>query len=274
MNYKTTDYKTILKEELESRCNRNPRYSLRSFARDLGMSSARLSEVLNGKAGISRQRAEHISKHIGLGKNDMELFCDLVDSKHARSKIKKEIAKARLLKSKTPYYSQLQMDSFRVISDWYHFAILELTKVKGFIGTPVWISKALGITEMEAKLALERLFRLEQIKNENSKIVACEDFTASPSGVPSEYIKKFHQQVLRKAENALFMQPVEKGDFSTTVMAFDSTQINEARKIIKDFRRNFSAESGIKTETDSVYCLSVQFFELTENKAIMNGENK
>ena len=64
----------------------------------------------------------------------------------------RELARIRLQKTAVPEYQQLQMDTFRVISDWYHFGILELTYLKSFKSDPRWIAKALGITEIEAVL--------------------------------------------------------------------------------------------------------------------------
>ena len=49
--------KAWLAGELESRCQRNPKYSLRAFARDLAISAPRLSRVLSGTEGISRSAA-------------------------------------------------------------------------------------------------------------------------------------------------------------------------------------------------------------------------
>lgn len=52
------DYRNLLKEKLSKRLSLNPKYSLRAFARDLSISSGQLSLVLNGKKGISPERAE------------------------------------------------------------------------------------------------------------------------------------------------------------------------------------------------------------------------
>ena len=67
VNIDTTqlDYRLLLKSELASRTNQNPNYSLRAFARDLDLAPSRLSEVLNGKQGLSTQAAEKIAKTLG-----------------------------------------------------------------------------------------------------------------------------------------------------------------------------------------------------------------
>src|SRR5438128_1427996 len=92
----SSDYKTILKEELAARCRQNPRYSLRAFARDLKIAPSRLSEILNGKQGLSRPAADKIARALGYGASEIERFCDLVESVHARSKRDRDSARVRL----------------------------------------------------------------------------------------------------------------------------------------------------------------------------------
>jgi len=48
MIQKEGDYRKILRDELETRFQRNRHYSLRAFARDLGVTPARLSDALSG----------------------------------------------------------------------------------------------------------------------------------------------------------------------------------------------------------------------------------
>lgn len=46
------DYRQMLGSELERRQSRNPRYSLRAFARDIGLHASDLSKILRGKKPI------------------------------------------------------------------------------------------------------------------------------------------------------------------------------------------------------------------------------
>lgn len=46
------DYRRMLGTELERRQSRNPRYSLRAFARDIGLHASDLSKILRGKKPI------------------------------------------------------------------------------------------------------------------------------------------------------------------------------------------------------------------------------
>jgi uncharacterized protein (TIGR02147 family) len=258
------DYRALLKDELEKRCKKNTRYSLRAFARDLGVSSARLSLVLAGKGGLSVERAHKIARILGLNETEREHFATLVEATHGRSAVTRELATVKLRQFEVPVYQQIQADAFRVISDWYHYAILELTVVDGFKPDPAWISKALGIAEMEAKLAVERLERLDLIEWKAGTLVAKTGFTASTDGIPSESLRKFHQQILNKASEAIVLQTVEERNLSSITLAFDRSKMPEAAERIRRFRREFDRDMAAPQGADSVYCLAIQFFDLTK----------
>ncbi len=264
------NYRTLLTEEFEKRTSRNSRYSLRSFARDIGISSSRLSEILNEKCGLSRNRALLIAKKLGLSGSEIERFGDLVEAEHGRSALRKEIAKKKLQAKEIPENQQLQMDAFRIISDWYHYAILELTHLRGFKSDISWIAKNLNISVTEVQLALGRLERLELIEWQNNKLIAKESFLASPDGVPSDSLKKFHSQILDKIKDSIYLQTVEERNLSAIVLAFNSQNYTEATSRIKTFRREFNRDFGHDVAQknldlpDSVYCLAIQFFKITK----------
>lgn len=261
--FEQRDYRQILKGELERRCLRNRRYSLRAFARDLDLSSARLSEILNSKTGLSREKAETVCSILGFNDEEKEFFCNLVESEHARSKTKRELAQARLTKYQAAQYNSLEVDHFKAISDWYHFAILELMNLKRYQCDPRWIASALKIQEIEAKLALERLERLGLITKKRNKYVPTESFSSAQSAVPSEAIRNFHRQILQKALDSVDLQSMERRELGAVVMAIDEKDLPRIRERVRDFRRALNQEFTQTQEKNSVYCLATQFFELS-----------
>lgn len=258
------DYRFILKRELEKRCAKNPRYSLRAFARDLGLSSARVSEILNEKSGLSREKAEELSAILGFNKEETDYFCNLVESVHGRSAIKRELASARLMKFKNVEYTSLEADHFKMISDWYHFAILELTEVQGFKSDAQWIARALGIQEIEAKLAIERLFRLGFLEMKRNRYIQTHEFMAIASATPSESLRHFHRQILKKAEAAIDLQSIDDRDLGAMIMAINAKDIDTLKVKIREFRKTLNQYAQQATTKNRVYCLATQFFELTE----------
>ena len=90
------DYRSFLKHALEARTGRNPRYSMRAFARDLGFSAPRLCNIFAGKYGLSLSAAREIGSKLGLSESELQDFYDLVEASHARSRVHRSIAQQRL----------------------------------------------------------------------------------------------------------------------------------------------------------------------------------
>ena len=57
MEVTSNHYREMLREELQKRNGRNPRYSLRAFAKCLGVDVAALSRVLSNKQTITMKTA-------------------------------------------------------------------------------------------------------------------------------------------------------------------------------------------------------------------------
>ena len=124
-------YQQILRTHLTDRTKHNPRYSLRAFARDLGMSPSRISEILSGKQGLSVQAGALIAKRLGFTDEEQAMFCDLVAASHARSLDARREAEIRLSKPKdrAPVFENMANDTFQFIAEWYHLALLQLMRL-------------------------------------------------------------------------------------------------------------------------------------------------
>ncbi|MES2768584.1 MAG: TIGR02147 family protein [Bdellovibrionota bacterium] len=264
-----SNYINILKERLADRIKRNSRYSLRAFAKDINMSPGRLSNVLNGKSGLSLDKASTIAQKLDLSEAEAEWFITSVQSQDARSKTKRSEAQRRINALKKTYkdYQQLNLDQFALISEWYHFALIDLMDTKDFKNDTQWMAKRLGISKVEVEVALSRLKSLNFIKEEKNKLSVLVREPSTPSNIPSAAIKLFHRQILEKAITAIDMQSVEERDFSAITMPISKDIMEEAQIKIKNFRREFDkwAQENSKNKKD-VYCISIQFFNLTNNQ--------
>lgn len=256
------DYRQILKLELERRCQKNPRYSLRAFARALELSSARLSEIFNYKSGLSGEKARQIALILGFNEEESEFFVNLVESVHARSEIKRELARARLSKYQSARFRTMDVQHFEVLSNWYHMAILQLLEVKGCKSDPVWIAGQLGIQEIEAKLALERLEKLGYVKKVRNRWIVQTEFISIASPLPSEAIRGFHRQVLNKALQSIDLQSIEQRELGAMIMSVSRSDLPRLKLMMQEFRKSVNTEAARNPSKDTVYCLSTQLFEL------------
>ena len=143
-------YRTYFEREIQIRTVRNPGYSLRAFARDIGLAAPKLSQILSGTCGLSKTSALKVAKKLKLNEAETEYFVALVEVEHNRSKRGKIQAQQRLATIESSSINELDLERFRIIADWYHFSLLELTEVQGFQSDIPWIAKRLGISQQEA----------------------------------------------------------------------------------------------------------------------------
>jgi uncharacterized protein (TIGR02147 family) len=266
------DYRTILKTTFAERRRTNPLYSLRAFARDLELSPGRLSKILNNKQGLSLAMAENIAGRLGLSVGETEVFSHLVNASDARSRVERAKAQVQLVKKFQEGLTVLEDDEFKLISDWYHFALVDLIETEGFKNDTKWIAKRLGISPVEVETALERLMRLGVLKKKDKRIVWTGKDVTTSRDIPSQSIREFHRQIITKALRALSEQSVHERDFSAITFSFDSKLVAQFQTKIEKLRREIyraQKESGtsLRSKKNEVYCLSVQFFRLSEKES-------
>jgi plasmid maintenance system antidote protein VapI len=79
-------YRVFLAEELELRKKKNSRYSLRAFARFLGIDAAALSRILNGKQELSIPLGIQVVRKLKLSPEQARpLLASIAEEKAARA---------------------------------------------------------------------------------------------------------------------------------------------------------------------------------------------
>jgi uncharacterized protein (TIGR02147 family) len=235
----SNDYRETLRLILKGRATQNPRYSLRAFARDLDLVPSRLSEIMNKKQGLSRRAAERIAQKLGFKDDNYELFCDSVSSLHARAENERKLATIRLVKHQSDAASiyRMRSDTFAIISDWYHLAILELMKLKSFRQDIRWIATELKVSPIQIELAIDRLLRMKLLTKDGSgKLSVSNDFGQIDSEIPLDCIGKFHRQLLAKAATSLATTAIDKREITSQLMALTHSEVAEVKRSLKKFR--------------------------------------
>ena len=260
------DYTGVIRQKLQERIESNPGYSLRAFARNLGVDPGFLSHVLKGKRQLSVSRALELTGPLGLNTKEKEHFLNLVQLRSARTDKMREEILTRMSKTRQPgAIKDIDLETFAFISDWYHNAILELTLRHGFKISSKSVATLLGITSLEAKLALERLVTLGLLIQTDHSYVKSSQHFKTQGDVPNQALRKRHRQVLVKASEALDKQDVNRRDFQSFTMCIDPKLISTAKHKIQRCLWDLCTylESGDKSE---IYEMSFQLFSLEQNK--------
>jgi uncharacterized protein (TIGR02147 family) len=259
------DHREYLHHELSLRQNRNPRYSLRAYAKDLGLSASTLCELLAGKHGLSHGRALLVARRIPLADRHAEHFADLVVQGHSRNPAKRKLAKLRVSARVKSDEHRLSLEKFQVIADWHHLALLELTYLKDFSPEPAWIARALGITVSEVHIALRRLEDVGLIERRGGQIFVREDNTKVGEGVPADAVRRFHTQLLGKATKAIHEQRVSERELSSTIFSLRAADFPKIQARLRRFAAELTTEFAAGPARDSIYCLALQCFSLRKD---------
>jgi uncharacterized protein (TIGR02147 family) len=241
----TPTLKQVLQTTYFKRREKNPSYSLRAYAKQLGLQSSAVSELLRGKRHASAKLASRILDRLGVSFEERE----------------------KILKRIDPLvYSMIDLDTYHTIADWWHFGILSLVKTKGFKNDPIYISKRLGIPKLEAEKAVVRLKRLGFLKETpKGKLIRTQERFTTTDGIASSGVKKLHVDTLHLVEQSLFKNSVEERVNNEITMAIDIKKIPKARRLIDQFLDKISTclEDGDPTE---VYKLTVHLIPLTQEQ--------
>ncbi len=265
-----TIYSNLIRRELELRSEKNSRYSLRAFARSLGFEPTVISQILSGKRIPSYKTAQRLIQKLGLEPQVAQDFLASLAETHKNRGLQRQNHFLKenfsLSQINESAVKDLSVDYFRIISDWYHVGIMELTLVEGFQSTPTWIAKELGITPLEAKLAVERLLKLGLLKEEKGKLVkTLERVTTADKHLTTPALRKHQKQILEKAIYSLENDPIEIRNMSGMMMPADPKLIPEAKKLIEECNKKISRllQSGRKTQ---VYQLHVSLYPVQKSK--------
>lgn len=246
----------VLEREFLKRKGRNASYSLRAYAKDLGVDYSSLSRILNGQRKPSQKFAKNVITKLSLETHEFQELLGHTE-------------KISIVHQKD--FRPLALDEFMAISDWYYDAILELTQLKDFQDNPLWISEKINLDYKTADLALKRLKRLGWLSlSEDGKWVDLSvNNTILADHQTTQYQKKYQKQILEKSIESIDETCEKKRSHTSNMVAVDSSKVDEAKKLIHQFRRDLASLLSSEPEKlDSIYQVQIGLFPLTKEEDI------
>ena len=261
----------ILARELGNRIDANPSYSQRAFARDIGISPGRLSEIINGHQGLSRTSGEKICAHLGYNPTETDLFCDYVDMDSARDLRKKQRARKRVQRwQKSNTDPLVRNKSLSLVSEWQNLAVLEFLRIEPTANARR-IATSICIDYNQAKTSLEKLKSLGLIEEDDGKVTVQNSSTSSEE--PSNFIRSFHTQILDKAKRALIEQSMEERNFRSAVVAIDAKRKDEFKQRLTDLFNEFCDEADQHKDPNQIYAVSMNLFKISNSQLGVKDED-
>ena len=271
MIYKHSTTTAYLKDELEKRVKLNSSFSLRAFARKLKLSPSALSMVINGKKKLSLERAMEVARHLELNPEEQQYLVTLVQLETTKSAELKQHYLLELqklnpeaLNSKEHTQTLLSLEHFKLLSDWYGLATLELVTHLSGPWSAQGIARRLSISHIEALNTLERLVKLELIQEVSpNHFVRLRDTVLVKSTNTSEALRKYYQQLHEKSLESLHQQTPEEKAIGSQVFAVDPAQLPEIRELTYRYLDDLAALASTGKERTEIYQSLVNVFRLT-----------
>ena len=248
--------KEILVKHFMETKSRNARFSMRAYAKKVGVTQSALSEIFSGQRSITAKMALKIMNGVCLEPYKIE-------------EIMQSFSKRREKQLQQLTYQSLTMDTYHLISEWYYFALLSLAETQDFQCDPKWISQRLGITVAQINQAVDRLEKLAliEVDPETKKWKATGVRLRIDPGIATAALKYANRENLELAAVALESTQFEERDFTAMTLCFDQSRMEEAKRRIKEFRESFAADMESKNKNE-VYKICIQLFPLTKQRKI------
>lgn len=247
----------FLQMKLQSFRDRNPSFSGRAFAKRLGISPGALSEILNGTRIVSRKIAARVCDRLFL--DPMERTLLLKQFPEKKIKTPPHEAQEKL------DYMKLTSDQFKMMSEWYYFAILAFMKTSHFKSDVDHVADRLGLSRTQISQALDTLVRLQVLN-----ILPDGTWVRNPGGhrtsdgLRDVSIRKNHLETLELAKHSLNDQQYEVTDFTSLTLPLDIEDLPRAKEKIRAFQNELFLEFNTHKKPKEVYRLAVQLFPLTK----------
>lgn len=248
-----------LQQELEARMRTNPKYSLRAFARFLRISPGALSEMMKGVRGITPKTIERIAVRLGASEQEKsQWYQSLTGRQISTTEIQKSVTSIEKVR-------QLNQQEFELVSQWEHFAILNLMDCEGFQWDAKWLAQRLRIQEQVAKMAMERLIQIGCVTLNEKGASANQDYVMSEKANSYVAIRQYHTQMLEKAIQSLQLHGPQEREVSGVSMACHWDDLQKMKMDIREFQERM-IQKYYRKNGDDVFHLEVAFFPISEGE--------
>ena len=248
---KQTYVRYYLQKEIEKRSVAIPRYSLRQFAKFVGLSPAFLSQFLNGKRLLSKESMQKIGMALGLNPSEIKKFLDESDQDKSHQNIENEL--------------------FESVADWRTYALLNLINTPGFEWNYVYIAKRLRIMQVQAKTLMEKLITNGMVAEVNGRAARQQPAIRLENTKSAVASRQLQKQFLERALFSLENEAFETREVSSITFSMNAQHLQYAVEEIRRFRRELSdnlENLSKEVPAQEVYNLTVQLVPLTYNGSV------
>ena len=260
---KVHHYADLLKSILERRVSENSSYSLRAFARGLGISASQLSRIIARKKPLTFSAARKIAPCIfpqSYGKQ--EFLLELVQACNEGSS---DFAMLEFICDKLLSLDSVELDEARLrcLSDWSVVAAFDAFGLARPPRSEAELAGMLGLAKREAELAIRQLEHAQLIEREGAWFKRKQSRFYTSCGIPSGVIRSLHRQMIGKALQAIEGQEISRRYLRGMALSLRPEALPRVRQVVEAFFLELEKlEQESAGQAECLYQLNLQFFDL------------
>jgi uncharacterized protein (TIGR02147 family) len=270
-NVRIEDYRDIrafLMDTYQQKKLKNPSFSIRSWAKQLGFKNpSLLANILRGERGVNFEVGRKLLSSLELTDQQKLYFEAMIASEFLPHE---DAARFRnqLLDHVKPDVTKasLEVERFSSISEWHHLSILALFSLKSFKPDPIWISKKMR-SKVSPEQALASLKLLKKIglltTDERGQLIRSRINPIVSTVVPNQAMRSHHRQMLQRSVESIEEQKISERDIRSTKFGLRKSDLERAKEIVQDCHRQLQQLSS-SGEADEVYAYNSQLILITE----------
>ncbi len=259
----------ILSSHFKKKQKENEYFSLRLFARNVGLSPSYLSLIFSGKRKLQLKYLGPICEALDLDKETQNEVYSLFIKENSHLNKGKHFINDRMTENPSKKKESIVLQNRKMLSalnPWYNLAVLDATLLKDFDGTREWISKKLNLSLEQINEAVDKLLDLGLLVEEDKGLKKVDKTIEFRSSKSPAYIREHHSQYMDVAKNILKENTdeefLEERLISGLTVVLSQNKAQDIKARLNRLLYEIIEESEQDSNTTEVYRFSVQFFPI------------
>lgn len=243
---------TFLKTEMTKRQAKNPRYSLRAFAKSVDLDAGTLTRIMNGQRLVKPPTAISIMSHLDVTAEIQEEILTHLDSNRKTKGT-----------SKTKKMEAIAPDTFEDIFETTNIHLLASFRIRKYANKRNWdlLAKNLQISTAELHHRIQSLEKVGaiQVKPATVEVIA-KNISTLPIPFTTEKRKTVQKEFLEQAKRAIDEVPFELRDNCTLTIPISAKDLQKIKTILQKARTRINEISERKTNNEHLYNVSMAVY--------------
>ena len=247
-----------IREEFARRKKLNPRYSLRKFSSDCGLSPSFVGYLIRGLRSLSFDQYVAVSSRLGI-------TLPLPGSSQDETKIVPVKATGKQGRYRSTEFLEIPMQGRLDSLSWIDIQIADLTLLKGFKPDIVWMGKKLNLPASVVSESVEKLIQLGVLQIRGNLLIKKKKKIYLSASQSLSSLRKYHRDAMHGALQEL--SRVDEAAFKRRLITGATLTLNDKLlPQVQEKLNNFVQEVidlAADEDAQSLYQLNLQFFPLT-----------